>query len=122
MCLTSTINKPDVLCVTEHWLQQDEKDLCKIEDYDVMSFFSRKNIQRRGSSIYPAKGQLFIEKEEIVRKSVEGHIECAVVQNIQNKTLFMCIYRTNLGISREAGRNNTTSDPEMYDVRYSNMR
>jgi hypothetical protein len=47
-----------VLCFTENWVKEDYLKLIQIEQYKLVSYFSRKNYDHGGSCIYVEKGSV----------------------------------------------------------------
>jgi hypothetical protein len=45
----------DVLCFTEHWVKENYLELVQIDQYKLVSYFSRKNYDHGGSCIYVEK-------------------------------------------------------------------
>lgn len=89
---------PDVLCFSETWLQQNEKQSIYIEGYKLTSNYSRIHMQHGGCSIYTKSSSDFIDGlPSITVNSIEGQFEysCSVSKNL--KVLIICLYRTNLG-------------------------
>jgi len=52
LVLKSSLKNIDVLCFTEHWLKDDYLKLLQIDQYKLVSYFSRKNHNHGGSHIY----------------------------------------------------------------------
>jgi hypothetical protein len=52
LVLKSSLKNIDVLCFTEHWLKEDYLKLILINQYKLVSYFSRKNYNHGGSCIY----------------------------------------------------------------------
>jgi hypothetical protein len=54
LVLKSSLKNIHVLCFTEHWVK-DYLKLIKIDQYKLVSYFSRKNYNHGGSCIYVIK-------------------------------------------------------------------
>jgi hypothetical protein len=52
LLLTSNLKNIDVLCFTERWLEEDYLKLIHIDQYKLVSYFSRKNHNHGGSYLY----------------------------------------------------------------------
>lgn len=88
--------KPNLICLTEHWLKPAEEDFIKLEGYKMVSSFSRLDMAHGGACIFSTEHD-FEEITGIKEISIEGHIECACVKSNKNKIIVLCIYRSNLG-------------------------
>jgi len=55
LVLKSSLKNIDVLCFTEHWVKEDYLKLIKIDQYKLVSYFSRKNYNHGGSCVYVKK-------------------------------------------------------------------
>ena len=55
LVLKSDLKDIDVLCFTEHWLKEDYLKLININQYELASYFSRKQYTHGGSYIYVGK-------------------------------------------------------------------
>jgi hypothetical protein len=53
----------DVLCFTEHWLKEDCLKLIHIDEYELVSYFSRTQHNHGGSCIYVREKHLYKEPE-----------------------------------------------------------
>lgn len=93
--LSEMSSMPNFLCITEHWLKQDENVV--IQGYKMVSCFTRAFHQHGGSSIYAKIDNKVCEVEKIVRKSVELSLECSCVRDQQRRILLICIYRSTKG-------------------------
>lgn len=85
----------DVLCMTEHWLQESELLSTVIQNYKLISYFTRKNMQRGGVCIF-AKTGINIDSLEY-RHALEKHFEiCIGVMTSKNgeRVYVIVVYRT----------------------------
>ena len=55
LALKLNLNNTDVLCFTEHWLKEDYLKLIYLDQYKLVSYFSRKNHNHGRSCIYVGK-------------------------------------------------------------------
>jgi exonuclease III len=55
LALKSNLKNIDVLCFTEHWLKEDYLKLIHIDQYELVSYFSRTQHNHGGSCIYVGK-------------------------------------------------------------------
>jgi hypothetical protein len=44
LVLKSSLGNIDVLCFTEHWMKEDYLNLIQIDQYKLVDYFSRKNM------------------------------------------------------------------------------
>ena len=81
----------DVLCVTEHWLENYEL-LLNLDNFKVVSSFSRKNAKRyRGGSLIILHNNIhYKERKDIVSLTIERHIELSCVELEQ--IIIVCAY------------------------------
>ena len=59
LVLKSDLKNIDALCFTEHWLKEDYSKLFKIDQYKLVSYFSRKYHNHGGSYMYVKKNDLY---------------------------------------------------------------
>lgn len=95
----NTLNTlPDLICLTEHWLREEEVDAVVLNHFNMMSCYSRKNMMHGGSCILIREDlQDFCEVEEVRLCSIEGQLEVSCVANKKVRMLVLSIYRTCLG-------------------------
>jgi hypothetical protein len=55
LVLKSSLKNTDVPCFTEHWVKEGYLKLIHIDQYKLVSYFSRKNYNHGGSCIYVEK-------------------------------------------------------------------
>jgi hypothetical protein len=84
----------DVLCITEHWLDEKEIGYYNFDNYSLISKFCRKNKRRGGSCIYvktklEAKPYHFFDDV-----NQEEHFEAGIIELIQCSIIIICVYRT----------------------------
>lgn len=84
----------DILCVTEHWLKEDDFEYYNLKDFSPISKFCRKNKKHGGSCIFvksSLKAKSYTKFESIC---MEDHFEASMVELDHLKTIVICIYRT----------------------------
>lgn len=72
-------NNFDVICLNEHWLLNDEVEYVIVSDYNLVSWFCRRNTIHGGIAIYCLKEYNCSSILEINKLSVEVHCELAAV-------------------------------------------
>lgn len=89
--------KPQIICLTEHWLTSTESKMNWITDYWTASSFCRKGKGYGGSCILVHKFLIDCtkEKETLKNMSKEGLFECSAVDVVLKKSsiLFISLYR-----------------------------
>ncbi|KAL3271995.1 hypothetical protein HHI36_022463 [Cryptolaemus montrouzieri] len=89
--------EPDVLCLTEHWLVEEKLDFIRVENYRMVSCFSRESTVLGGSCILVKKGDRDFQEDTAIREmSIESEIEVFCVTNTTGKLVILCAYRTGL--------------------------
>lgn len=89
--------QPSFVCLTEHWLNEDELSFYQINNYAPITCFCRKNFKNGGCLILTANsfvGKIKI-KENLNNLSIEKVFECAAIEtSIDDKSIvIVCIYR-----------------------------
>jgi exonuclease III len=83
----------EVLCLTEHWIQEDYLTTIQIDQYKPVSHFGRKTHKHGGSCIYVKKS--ICTKDVNFRDiSVEKGFEMSVVEVVTYGYFIVCIYRS----------------------------
>lgn len=80
----------DILCVTEHWLQ-DYKMTFSVNNYKIASCFNRKSAGRGGSLILLKNNLKFKERKDIASFSIEQSVELSCVE--LDKYIIISVYR-----------------------------
>lgn len=89
---------PDILCLTEHWLVEDEVEFVKLQNYRMVSCFARQKSIHGGSCIFLKDDkQDFQELNCAKEKSIEGEIEISCIISKIRKIIILSVYRTCLG-------------------------
>jgi len=84
----------DVLCLTEHWVQEDYLTTIQIDQYKLVSYFGRKTHKHGGSCIYVKKSILTRDVHYLGGISVEKDFEMSVVEVVTYGYIIVCIYRS----------------------------
>lgn len=89
----------DVICLSEHWMSQNEITQTKLNNYDVISCFCRKLHIHGGVAVLINRkiANDFVTREDICLLSTEIHCEICAVQSDKQKLLIITIYRSPLG-------------------------
>jgi len=93
LVLKSDLRNIDVLCFTEHWIKEDYLNLIQIEQYKLVSEFSRKMYDHGGSCIYVKKGIRTKELNCFTDISVEKEFEMSATELVDFGFIIVCIYR-----------------------------
>jgi exonuclease III len=94
LVLKSRVENIDVLCFTEHWMKEDYLNLIKIEQYKLVSHFSRKKYNHGGSCIYVKNSIITKEVNCIQGLSVEKDFEMSMTEVVDYDYIIVCIYRS----------------------------
>jgi hypothetical protein len=88
---------PDILCLTEHWLRDQELDSATVEGYSFENAFCRKQYKNGGVIIYAKKGTIVTPKRtfdylnaEKVFEATAIDYECPQI----GKIIVICVYRS----------------------------
>jgi exonuclease III len=74
-------NHIEILCVTEHWLTEDNRSILnRIDGFDVISFFGRSHNTGGGSFIAVRQTLEASHRSDIHSLSIESVIECSAVE------------------------------------------
>src|SRR5215469_13071953 len=90
---TDDINA-DVLCFTEHWSKMNQLDTISIDQFKLVSSFSRSTRSGGGSSIFVKE---FIRTKEVVhvnRLGSESTFEVSAIELTDFNLIIVCIYRS----------------------------
>ena len=90
---TDDINA-DVLCFTEHWLKMNQIDTVYIDQFKLVSSFSRSTRSGGGSSIFIKD---FLRTKEVVyinRLGCESTFEVSAIELTDFNLIIICIYRS----------------------------
>lgn len=95
--IESMNKKPDLICLSEHWMKKEEEIFIRIEGYKLGCSFARLSMKHGGACIFGREDLHLEEETNIVQRSVEGIIECAAVVAKCLRLLVVCVYRRGLG-------------------------
>jgi hypothetical protein len=93
LVLKSSLKNILVLCFTEHWVQVDYLNLIQIDQYKLVSYFSRKKYDHGGSCIYVKQGIRTKELNCFKGISEEKECEMSVTELIDYGCITVCTYR-----------------------------
>lgn len=82
----------DIICVTEHFMEQGYEKFLSIPNYKLAACYSR-NIKRGGSCILIRLGLSFRELIDISKLSIQGVIECCGIELTQHNLVIISLYR-----------------------------
>lgn len=83
----------EILCITEHWMCEDEIKMLSICNLKLFSHFSRQ-FKKRGGSCILVNNKFQCERYgQLEDVSVEGIVECSAVKLVGANILILSIYR-----------------------------
>ena len=94
LALKLNLNNTDILCFTEYWLKEDYLKLIYLDQYKLVSYFSRKNHNHGGSSIFVRKNICTRELNCCQDISVEKDCEVSMTELVDCGYIVVCIYRS----------------------------
>jgi hypothetical protein len=94
LVLKSDLKDIDVLCFTEHWLKEDDLKLIHIDQYELASYFSRKQHNRVGSCIYVGKNIRTQNLNCFQNISAEKDFGVSATELVDYDYIIACIYRS----------------------------
>jgi hypothetical protein len=94
LVLKSSLKNIYVLCFTKHWVKEDFLQLIQIDQYKLVSYFSRKNYNHGGSCIYVKKRTCTKDLNCFQGISVEKDFEMSVTELVDYCCIIVCIYRS----------------------------
>ncbi|KAK9687362.1 hypothetical protein QE152_g36505 [Popillia japonica] len=85
----------DVVCITEHWMSEDQIKFAILENCNLVSHFCRDLHKHGGSAIYVSKKHNAEKLEEINKLSRLNVFECCGAEIFVNKrkVVVLCVYR-----------------------------
>jgi hypothetical protein len=84
----------DVLCLTEHWIPEDQIKLINLDQYRLISQFYRHNRKGGGSCIFVRDMLRTREVYYLSRITQEKIFELLAVELLDIKVVIVCIYRS----------------------------
>jgi hypothetical protein len=94
LVLKARIKNIDVLCFTEHWIQEDYLTTIQIDQYKLVSHFGRKIYKHGGSCIYVKKSILTKDMNCFRNIGAYKDFEMSVVEVVTYGYIIVCIYRS----------------------------
>jgi len=94
LALKLRLKNTEVSCFTEHWVKADYLNLIQIDQYKLVSHFSRKMYDHGGSCIYVKKGIRIKELNCFKGISAEKESEMSVVELVDYGCIIVCIHRS----------------------------
>mgnify|MGYP007005569871 CR=1 FL=1 len=91
--LLSSEVKFNVLCLTEHFLCNDEVDLLRVAGYYAASSYSRQERTHGGAILLTKIGISCCERVDIVNLSVEGCCKVAAAEVKKLNLVIVVVYR-----------------------------
>jgi hypothetical protein len=89
----SDLKDIDVPCFTEHWLKEDYLKLICIDQYELVSYFSRKQHKCGGSCMYVGKNICTKNLNCFQNISAEKDSEVSATELVDYDYIMVCIYR-----------------------------
>ena len=79
---------------TEHWLKGHYLKLIHVDQYKLVSYFSRKNYSHGGSSIYVKKKASVLKIYTVIKVLVWRRILKCLTELVDYGYIIVCIYRS----------------------------
>jgi hypothetical protein len=92
LVLKSSQKNIDVLCFTEHWVKEGYLKLIQIEQYELVSYFSRKNYDHGGLCMYVKKRICTKELNCFQDISMEKDFEMSATELVDYGCIIVCSY------------------------------
>lgn len=83
-----------VLCFCEHFLNKNQIDNIKIENYNVASAYARLNHIHGGTMIFCESGLQYKERLDLTKYSSEISCEISAIELLRENTVIVTIYRS----------------------------
>lgn len=89
-------NNPNILCLCEHWLTDNEIKLTFLNNFTLLSYYCRDESMGGGVSIYgkTANNDHYQEIFELKSLCVAKHFECCGIRSHKEKMNIISLYRT----------------------------
>ena len=94
LVLKSSQKDIDVLRFTEHWVKEDYLKLIQLEQYKLVSYFSRKKYGHGGSYLYVNKRICANELNCFQGISMEKDFEMSAIELVDYGYIIICLYRS----------------------------
>lgn len=72
--------EPDILCITEHFVQRGDENNIRLENFELAAIYSRNSQKRGGACILVRKGIHDKHLESVASYSVKGIFECCAIE------------------------------------------
>jgi hypothetical protein len=92
--LHATENMVDVLCLTEHWISEDQIKLINLDQYRLISKFCRYNRRGGGSCMFVRDMLRMRQVHYLSGIAQEKTSELSAVELLDIKGVIVCIYRS----------------------------
>ena len=92
--LATELNKAEVLCFTEHWLNCHKIQAVNINNFTLANTFCRKNSDYGGSCIFVKQGIMTNELNFINMLGEEKGMEVSAIEIVKYGIIVICIYRS----------------------------
>lgn len=95
----------DILCISEHWLTQDELSLFNLDGFIRTSFYCRPSSAHGGAGIF-LKNNIsnYLIRTDIMKMSIENHFEVAAIelpaQSVSQRLVVVALYRPPQGLMK----------------------
>ena len=86
-------SEPDILCVSEHWMDSVSINNLCLDGFSVVSSFSRLGGRFGGSAVFVGD-HLSAGPVDVSSFSVDFIFECSAVSLFKDELLLVCVYRT----------------------------
>lgn len=89
----------ETICLSEHWLKEEEVASTTIEGYHVVSSFCRRKFKNGGVIIFAKEGSNCTEIKSVAKLSVEIDFECVGItwDSPYGTLAILCVYRAPSG-------------------------
>jgi hypothetical protein len=101
MMLSADMLHINILCLTEHWLQNDQLNMVNFDQFRLVSEYCRSLNTHGGSCIYVNNMIQCKEVPWLNNLSSDKVFEASVVDLVEFRTILACIYRSPNGDFRE---------------------
>lgn len=96
LSITLDEEQVDILCVSEHWLRKEELNMANIDNFKLITYYARKNMDRGGVCIF-ARDYINIQPISFSHSREQAFDVClSKLKDPVAKyfTYIICLYRT----------------------------
>lgn len=97
--------KPEILCISEHWLASGNADAIQFDDYKICSFYGRTEKSHGGVMILVKDSVICEDIPDVQNINIEQVFECCAIKykfNDSSCFIILCVYSSpNPGHSKE---------------------